>query len=111
MAEGKTWQNVCVTIVTGLLLSGEFCHDPLKPILCSGRKRSVLRSNVWQKAFSNNIIIVGERMKDGNFFFHNYCYACHTRFGAFFPSLFFCISSLLSINHFYNCRFSTLAFE
>ena len=58
MAEGKTWQNVCVTNVTGLLLSGEFCHDPLKPILCSGRKRSVLRTVTFGRKLFQTILFL-----------------------------------------------------
>ena len=58
MAEGKTRQNVCVTNVTGLLLSGKFCHDPLKPILCSGRKRSVLRTVTFGRKLFQTILLL-----------------------------------------------------
>ena len=53
MAEGKTRQNVCVTNVTGLLLSGEFCHDPLKPILCS-----VLRTVTFGRKLFQTILLL-----------------------------------------------------
>lgn len=76
IAEGKRWQNVCVTNV-----SCEFCRDPLLPLLCSGRKQSVL-----------------SKVTFGETFFQTYVY--HTMFAAVFPSQAFCISSLLSTDQF-----------